>query len=123
MYGCSGMDIRHVRHVRISRMEELDLLKGSKYVQSDLGLTFKQIRGDLKVGKEVLFVGTPCQVGGLKTYLRKDYDNLITADLVCHGVPSQQLLNDNIDKRILSFFGRKSPAKLNLLRLSMAGSS
>lgn len=97
VYGCSGMDIRHVRHVRISRMEELDLLKGSKYVQSDLGLTFKQIRGDLKVGKEVLFVGTPCQVGGLKTYLRKDYDNLITADLVCHGVPSQQLLNDNID--------------------------
>ena len=51
----------------------------------------------MKVGKEVLFVGTPCQVGGLKTYLRKDYDNLITADLVCHGVPSQQLLNDNID--------------------------
>ena len=72
VYGCSGMDIRHVRHVRISGMEELNLLKGSKYVQSDLGLTFKQIRGDLKVGKEVLFVGTPCQVGGLKTYLRKD---------------------------------------------------
>lgn len=71
VYGCSGMDIRHVRHVRISRMEELDLLKGSKYVQSDLGLTFKQIRGDLKVGKEVLFVGTPCQVGRIKNLFKK----------------------------------------------------
>ena len=86
-----------VKHIMIKNKEELKKLQGSKYVQSDLGLTFKQIRGDLKVGKEVLFVGTPCQVGGLKTYLRKDYDNLITADLVCHGVPSQQLLNDNID--------------------------
>lgn len=97
VYGCSGVDIHHVKHMRISRIEELDLLKGSKYVQSDLKQIFKQVQADLKTEKEVLFVGTPCQVGGLKAYLRKKYNNLITADLVCHGVPSQQLLNDNID--------------------------
>ena len=96
VYGCCGDDIRHVRHVRIDTILGLERIKGSKYVQSDLGNVFSQIKDDLSLGLMVFFVGTPCQVAGLKGFLRKDYDNLYTADLVCHGVPSQQMLNDNI---------------------------
>ena len=98
VYGCSNVEMRHVKHIRITKEEDLPLLKGSKYVQSDIGLNYRLVKKDLQQGLRVLFVGTPCQVAGLKSYLRKDYPNLITADLVCHGVPSQQLLNDNIDR-------------------------
>ena len=60
----------------------------SKYVQANTGNSFKQAKDDVDIGKTVLFSGTPCQIAGLKAYLRKDYANLITVDLVCHGVPS-----------------------------------
>ena len=98
VYGCSNVEMRHVKHIRITKEEDLPLLKGSKYVQSDIGLNYRLVKKDLRQGLKVFFVGTPCQVAGLKSYLRKDYPNLITVDLVCHGVPSQQLLNDNIDR-------------------------
>lgn len=98
VYGCTGKDIRNVHHIRIDKAEELDLLKGSKYVQSFIGGIYKEVRRDLQSGRLVLFIGTPCQVAGLQGFLRqKDYSNLVTADLVCHGVPSQKMLNDNID--------------------------
>lgn len=98
VYGCDGSDIRNVHHTRISSLEEVELLKGSKYVQSAINDVYLQIREDLHSGIKVLFIGTPCQVAGLYGFLRyKVYDNLFTADLVCHGVPSQQMLNDNID--------------------------
>lgn len=60
----------------------------SKYVQSNIQDCFPKIKDSLDVGKIVLFSGTPCQIAGLKQYLKKEYDNLITIDLVCHGVPS-----------------------------------
>lgn len=98
VYGANGVDIRNVHHTRVDKLEDLDSIRGSKYVQSYMGETYKQVKHDLRDGKLVLFTGTPCQVAGLKAYLHnKEYDNLITADLVCHGVPSQQMLNDNID--------------------------
>lgn len=97
VYGCTGKDIRNVRHIRIDKSEELDLLKGSKYVQSFIGGIYNNVKRDLHSGRLTLFVGTPCQVAGLLSFLRKDYSNLITADLVCHGTPSQKMLNDNID--------------------------
>ena len=98
VYGANGIDIRNVHHTRVDRLEALDSIRGSKYVQSYMGDIYKQVKKDLKEGKQVLFTGTPCQVAGLKAFLHnKVYDNLITADLVCHGVPSQQMLNDNID--------------------------
>lgn len=98
VYGANGIDIRNVHHTRIDKLEDLDSIRGSKYVQSYMGDIYKQVKKDLKEGKQVLFTGTPCQVAGLKAFLHnKVYDNLITADLVCHGVPSQQMLNDNID--------------------------
>lgn len=68
-------------------LEDLEYFKGSRYVQSLVGNdTYKTVRTFLRNGRLVLFIGTPCQIAGLKTFLRKDYANLITVDLICHGV-------------------------------------
>lgn len=66
-------------------------IRGSKYVQSDLGDCFKKIKKFLEEERTVCFVGTPCQVNGLKSFLQKNYTRLITVDLVCHGTPSPRL--------------------------------
>lgn len=96
MYGCSANDCMHVQHVRVDNERDLEALKGSKYVQSNIGNCYTQIYKDLQKNSLVVFVGTPCQVAGLKSYLRKDYTNLYTIDFVCHGVPSQQILNEEL---------------------------
>lgn len=79
-----------LKHIAIADIKDLNKLKGSKYLQSDLNNIFSYIKENINV-KKILFVGVPCQVAGLKAYLKKDYDNLITIDLVCHGVPSPKL--------------------------------
>lgn len=79
-------------HRIASNKEELILLRGSKYVQSELNDVYKRAEKALKSGKKVLFTGCPCQVAGLYGYLGKDYSNLYTVDLVCHGVPSGKFL-------------------------------
>ena len=66
-------------------------MQGSKYVQSSLGNIFKDVQKKLKNDIFVLFSGTPCQVDALKSYLRKDYPNLLTVDIICHGVPSPKV--------------------------------
>ena len=69
------------------QLEELECFKGSRYVQSIVGNdTLLKVKDFLKSGRFVLFIGTPCQIAGLRSFLRKDYDNLITVDLICHGV-------------------------------------
>lgn len=78
----------NVIHDYVESIEGLQKFRGSKYVQSQIGDTFKQAKTFLKENRLVLFSGTPCQIAGLKKYLRKDYDNLIAVDIVCHGVPS-----------------------------------
>ena len=85
------------RHVCARSVEELAPMRGSKYVQSDLGDSFAQARELLKAGAPVLFSGVPCQVDGLKRYLGKDYPNLLTCDLVCHGVPSPAVFRAYLD--------------------------
>lgn len=82
------------RHVLITEIEDVRLLQGSKYVQSEVGDCFKEVRSILEAGKKVLFSGTPCQVDGLLGFLQRDYDNLLTLDIVCHGVPNGDMLND-----------------------------
>ena len=82
------------RHDRASTMEELASFRGSKYVQSDMKDIFRRVRDDLRAAYIVLFAGTPCQVAGLRSYLNKEYANLITIDLVCHGVPSPLVWKD-----------------------------
>lgn len=83
----------NLRHILSSKKEELSKFQGSKYLQSDVRNIYKDVLATLTQGREVLFVGTPCQVAGLKSFLRKDYNGLFTIDLVCHGVPSPQLFN------------------------------
>ena len=77
-----------VCHTRADNLKDLEKMYSSKYVQSDTRGTLKSAKADLQDGKTVLYSGTPCQIAGLKSYLGKDYNNLITVDLVCHGVPS-----------------------------------
>lgn len=100
VYGCSGLNAREVKHIRIDKIEDVCKLKGSKYVQSYMGKTYRSVVGDLKSDRLVLFIGTPCQVAGLKAYIRgRVYEKLYTLDFVCHGVPSQKILNDAIDEK------------------------
>lgn len=94
----STVDERHqVRHIAVESLDELYRLRGSKYVQSDLGEVFFQVKKALINGRWCYFVGTGCQVAGLKAFLKKNYENLITSDLVCHGVPSQKLFDKHIE--------------------------
>jgi coenzyme F420-reducing hydrogenase beta subunit len=80
-----------VEIVPAETIEELAAFRGSKYLQARMGNSLKQCKQYLRDGRKVLFSGTPCQIAGLKHYLRKDYDNLIAVDFVCHGVPSPKV--------------------------------
>lgn len=72
-------------------IDGLSAFRGSKYIQARVGNAFIDAEQFLKAGRKVLFSGTPCQVKGLLQYLRKDYENLLTVDFVCHGVPSPKV--------------------------------
>ena len=102
VYGATMSKDLKVYHIYIERAEELPRLQGSKYVQSTLGDTYVQVRNHLNNDRLVLFTGTPCQVGGLLTFLRKRYKNLITCDMVCHGVPSQRAFDAFCERTHLS---------------------
>lgn len=91
VYGAALNSDLTVGHVEVSTEDKLESLRGSKYVQSDLYSVYQDIKELLCEGSEVLFSGTPCQVAGLKSYLGKEYDGLMTIDLACHGVPSPGL--------------------------------
>lgn len=86
-----------VEHICIEKTEDIGLLQGSKYVQSRIGSTYEDAKNCLDDGRLVLFTGTPCQIGGLKSYLNKDYDNLICQDIVCHGCPSPMVWRKYVD--------------------------
>ena len=94
-----------VYHRFIDKKEDLDILRRSKYVQSNTLETFKETKKFLEQGRQVLYTGTPCQIAGLKNFLHKDYDNLITCDLICHGTPSpgvwSKFLNENFDLKTI----------------------
>lgn len=80
------------------RLEELEHFKGSRYVQSLVGNdTYKQVKNFLLDDRQVLFIGTPCQIAGLKSFLRKEYQNLITVDLICHGVCPTRYFTEEVD--------------------------
>lgn len=80
-----------VVHTYVETKQGIAAFRGSKYVQSQIGETFKQAESFLKEGRKVLYSGTPCQISGLNHYLRKQYDNLLTVEVVCHGVPSPKV--------------------------------
>lgn len=80
-----------VEHISVNSEEELKCLRGSKYMQSVINDNYKKVEEALLSNKPVLFSGTPCQIAGLKAYLKKDYDNLYTQDVICHGVTSPKM--------------------------------
>lgn len=89
VYGVSmSDDFSQAHHIRINEIEQLNKIRGSKYLYSLNELVFIDVRNDLENGKKVLFSGTPCQVSGLHHFLNKEYENLLCVDVVCHGIPS-----------------------------------
>ena len=96
VFGAAWTDDLSVAHIYVDNKADLKKLRGSKYVQSSTGDTFRQVKRFLKDGKYVCYSGTPCQIAGLKAFLGEEYDNLLTVDLVCHGVPSMKMLRDDL---------------------------
>lgn len=97
VYGATlSKDDMLVRHIRIDSIEEISKLQGSKYLQSIIGDVYKQVKNDLAQGRNVLFSGTPCQIAGLKKYVRLNYNGLFTCDIICHGVSSPLIWQDYI---------------------------
>lgn len=95
VYGAAFDEKMKLRVVKASNIEELQPILKSKYLQCNNEMAFKNIKKDLQEGKNVLYMSSPCNVKALKNYLRKKYDNLLTMDFICHGVPSQLLFDLN----------------------------
>ena len=93
VYGAAFDEDLKLQCMSANTEEELSPLYKSKYLQSDMTGGFKKIKEQLRAGKKILFVSTPCQVYALKSYLMEDYPNLLTVDFFCHGVPSQRFFN------------------------------
>ena len=85
-------------HIKVENLNDLIYLRGSKYVQSSIGTTFREVRNELRKGRYVLFCGTPCQIAGLRSFLRKEYEKLLLLDLACHGVPSNDIFQAYLRK-------------------------
>lgn len=98
VFGAKFNEKWEVVHSYTEDITGLSAFRGSKYVQSSLGSCYKEVEEFLRQGRTVLFTGTPCQIAGLKKYLRKDYDSLYTVDIVCHGVPSPLLWQNYIEE-------------------------
>ncbi len=97
VYGAAYNNNMVVEHIGIDNLNKLNILRRSKYVQSNIGECFKEIKTHLTSGTKVLFTGTPCQVAGLNTFLGKDFDNLQTLDFICHGVPSPKVFKNYLN--------------------------
>lgn len=103
VFGARFDDNMFLIHSYTESFGNLDPFRGSKYIQSYIGDSFQKVERFLKEGRQVLFSGTPCQIKALKKFLMKDYDNLLTVDVICHGVPSPGVFRDYI-----KLLGKKS---------------
>lgn len=99
-----------VHHIGIESESDLHLLQGSKYLQSRIDGAFALVENQLRGGRTVLFSGTPCQIAGLKGYLKKEYSNLFTVDVVCHGSPSPKVWEEYLKSlaRSMGMYDKKS---------------
>lgn len=97
VYGCQLKNF-HANHIRIDKLKDLSKILGSKYIQSNVIGIFENVKKDLIKNKQVLFSGTPCQIGALKSYLKEEYNNLITVSVICHGVTNDKILNHHINE-------------------------
>lgn len=106
-----------IRHIVTNDLEELQRIKGSKYAQSDCRGMYREIARLLKSGEKVMATGVPCQMAALRQYLRKDYENLLVVDLICHSVTSQlpfqiyiKELEDEYQSEVVSFHPKSKEA-------------
>ncbi len=110
VFGCAWSKDLVAEHIQIDNIEDLSKLHSSKYVQSNTKDTFTKVKTLLDQDKYVLYSGVSCQIAGLKSFLKKDYDKLLTVDIICHGVPSPLLfekykmwLSDKMKGNVTSF--------------------
>lgn len=96
VFGCCMDECYNIFFTSVNDIDDLCLLHGSKYAQAHVGLIYRKIRDVLQVGKLALVCACPCQIAGLKSFLRRGYNNLITMDLICHGVPSQEYFKEYV---------------------------
>jgi coenzyme F420-reducing hydrogenase beta subunit len=97
VFGCAYNREMEPEHIYVENLHDIKKLQGSKYVESSINTAYRDAKKYLMSGRWVLFTGTPCQIAGLKSFLGKDYNNLITADIVCHGVPSGVFFKEYIN--------------------------
>lgn len=97
VFGATFDEEWRVKHEYVEKVEDLKKFRGSKYLQSSIGDTYSQVKKFLLEGRKVMFTGTPCQIEGLKSFLQKDYENLLTQDIICHGVPSPKVHSKYIE--------------------------
>ena len=97
-YVCGAVfdDEFHVKHILSNAKEDILRMMGSKYAQSDVGYCYREVKDVLEKGCKVLFSGCPCQVAGLRTFLGREYPNLLLVELICHGIPSDHMLQTYI---------------------------
>ena len=107
VFGATWNEKWQVVHTYTETKEGIAQLRGSKYIQSIIGETYKQAETFLKSGRKVLYSGTPCQIAGLRLFLRKEYDNLLTIDFICHGVPSPGVFRWYLQEEITNYAARK----------------
>lgn len=98
-------------------IEGIAPFRGSKYVQATVGNAYSQAETFLKAGRQVLFSGTPCQIAGLRRYLRKEYDNLLTVDIICHGVPSPKVWSMYLDE-MSTRYSKRGDERANIESIS-----
>lgn len=107
VFGAEFDESWKLKHTCAETIEVLQKFRGSKYLQSTIGDTYKNVKELLTEGRKVLFTGTPCQIEGLKSYLEKEYENLLTQDIICHGVPSPKI-HDRYIKSIMRRYKAKN---------------
>lgn len=108
VFGAAFDDIFSVRHICVDKKEDIYKLCGSKYLQSKITDSYIKAKEYLEKGKPVLFTGTPCQINGLKSFLKKDYDNLYLQDIICHSTPSEKVWKTYIAFREKQYGGKLS---------------
>lgn len=99
VFGAAWDESFHAFHKYVEQEEALSIFRNSKYVQSEIRDSFRQVKNFLEIGRLVCFSGTPCQIEGLKAFLQRDYENLFTVDVVCRAVASPMIFQKYIDSQ------------------------
>ncbi len=110
VFGAKFDENFNVTHTYVDNIDDIDILRGSKYVESRMGDTYSQVKYFLEEGKKVLFTGTPCQIAGLNSFLGKSYSNLYMQDLICHGAPTTTIWRKYLEYKMK--LDKDTPSKI-----------